>query len=168
MGMVSSPGLERILNWLPAIFAVLMIAGESTDSHDVRSQHQPLAAADLGASLWFGDGEAVGVHSSPDSQDGHFVGYGVVSLSFFYRWRSSLSMARHSLNAVRLRAVALAIFCTLLVASADEFHQSFLPSQTSSVYDVGIDVCGAIVMQLVLLSALRILAPSQEMKVVAA
>jgi VanZ family protein len=37
------------------------------------------------------------------------------------------------------------------VASLDEYHQSFLASRTSSPIDVGIDVCGAIAFQVVLL-----------------
>jgi VanZ family protein len=49
------------------------------------------------------------------------------------------------------RASVLAVLCTLLVASLDEYHQSFLPSRTSSPVDVGIDVCGAIAFQLILL-----------------
>jgi VanZ family protein len=49
------------------------------------------------------------------------------------------------------RASVLAVLSTLVVASLDEYHQSFLPSRTSSPIDVGIDVCGAIAFQLVLL-----------------
>jgi VanZ family protein len=41
--------------------------------------------------------------------------------------------------------------CTLLIAIADEFHQSFLPTRTSSPVDVCIDVSGAIVAQLLML-----------------
>lgn len=167
MGIVRSSGLKRILNWLPAMLAVLMIAGESTATMSAANTSRWLLP------IWvhlFGSvtAEKWAIIHHLIRKTGHFVGYGVVSLTFFYGWRSSLSMARRSLNAVRLRAAALAIFCTLVIASSDEFHQSFLPSRTSSIYDVGIDVCGAIVMQLVLVSALRMLAPSEEMKVVAA
>jgi VanZ family protein len=97
---------------------------------------------------------------------GHFIGYGFVSLSFFYGWRSSLSTAARSLAAARGKSALLAVACTLVVASADEFHQSFLPTRTASPYDVGIDVCGAIVMQMVLLSLLRIFARSRAMSAV--
>jgi VanZ family protein len=49
------------------------------------------------------------------------------------------------------RASVLAVLCTLLIASLDEYHQSFLPSRTASPVDVGIDLCGAIAAQLILL-----------------
>ena len=39
-----------------------------------------------------------------------------------------------------IAALACAIF-----AASDEFHQSFVPSRTSSPTDVMIDVCGALV-----------------------
>jgi VanZ family protein len=91
----------------------------------------------------------------------------VVSLCFFYGWRNSLSTARRSLSAVRGKSALLAVACTLLIASADEYHQSFLPSRTASPYDVGIDLCGAIVMQLALMSLLRIFARGRELKAVA-
>lgn len=93
---------------------------------------------------------------------GHFVGYGTVSLCFYHGWRSSLSTRRLSLSAVWRRSSLLAVLCTLVVASADEFHQSFLPGRTSSVYDVALDVCGAIVAQLILLSLLQLFAGSRE------
>jgi VanZ family protein len=56
---------------------------------------------------------------------------------------------------VRFRnAAGLALLSTLLLASWDEWHQSFLPGRTSSVRDVGIDFCGALAAQLVLLAIL--------------
>lgn len=76
---------------------------------------------------------------------GHFVGYGLVSLGFYEGWHATLwERAR---NRARLFALAapLALVCTLALASWDEWHQSFLPGRTSSIFDVGIDVSGAIV-----------------------
>jgi len=86
---------------------------------------------------------------------GHFVGYGVVSLTFFYSWRQTLRRAAVQHWTVWRRASVLAIVCTVLIASLDEYHQSFLPGRTSSVFDVGIDLCGAMVFQLVLLMTLQ-------------
>jgi VanZ family protein len=37
---------------------------------------------------------------------------------------------------------------TLAVASADELHQLFLPNRTGSAWDVALDCCGGLVMQL--------------------
>jgi VanZ family protein len=82
---------------------------------------------------------------------GHFVGYGVVSLAFFYSWRQTLHRMAVKHWTLWRRASVLAVLCTLLIASLDEFHQSFLPSRTASPVDVGIDLCGAIAFQLILL-----------------
>ena len=58
---------------------------------------------------------------------GHFVGYGLVSLGFFDSWRVTLEH-RWPLWRVRFRyAAGLALLCTLLLASWDEWHQSFFP-----------------------------------------
>ena len=82
---------------------------------------------------------------------GHFVGYGIVSLAFFYSWRQTLHRMAVKHWTLWRRASVLAVLCTLLIASLDEFHQSFLPSRTASPVDVGIDLCGAIAFQLILL-----------------
>ena len=81
---------------------------------------------------------------------GHFVGYGSVSLGFFDSWRVTLE---HRWPAFRVRfwyAAGLALLCTLLLASWDEWHQSFLPGRTSSAHDVALDFCGALTAQAVL------------------
>jgi VanZ family protein len=43
-----------------------------------------------------------------------------------------------------LNNAVLAMIATALTASADEFHQSFLPNRTSSAWDVLIDCSGAL------------------------
>jgi VanZ family protein len=57
------------------------------------------------------------------------------------------------------RASVLAVVCTLIIASLDEFHQSFIPSRTSSPIDVCIDLSGAITAQLLLLLVVQLLLP---------
>jgi VanZ family protein len=166
MGISISGKPKLILNWVPAMFAVAMIAGESTPTMSSANTSRWLLP------IWvhlFGTvtAERWELIHHIIRKTGHFVGYGFVSLCFFYGWRNTLSTVRRSLTAVRRKSALLAVVCTLLVASADEYHQSFLPSRTASPYDVGLDLCGAIVMQLVLLSLLRILARSREMNVIA-
>jgi len=48
-----------------------------------------------------------------------------------------------------LQDAVLAPLGTALMASADEYHQSFLPNRTGSSWDVLLDCCGAIVLQVV-------------------
>jgi VanZ family protein len=166
MGISASRKPKVILKWLPAMFAVAMIAAESTPTMSSANTSRWLLP------IWvhlFGTvtAERWALIHHIIRKTGHFVGYGGVSLCFFYGWRSSLSTARRSLSAVRGKSALLAIACTLLVASADEYHQSFLPSRTASPYDVALDLCGAIVMQLLLMSLLRIFAQGRKLKAVA-
>ena len=82
---------------------------------------------------------------------GHFVGYGVVSVAFFHGFRYTLHQLAVTHWNLWRRAAVLAVLSTLLIAILDEYHQSFLPSRTSSPIDVCIDLCGAIVAQLFVL-----------------
>ena len=144
------PVLHRVLDWLPAALSVLMIALESTATMSASNTSRWLYP------LW------VWLFGTPSPaqweeihhvirKTGHFVGYGLVSLAFFYSWRQTLHRMAVRHWTLWRRASVLAVLCTLVVASLDEYHQSFLPSRTSSPIDVGIDVCGAIAFQLVLL-----------------
>jgi len=91
----------------------------------------------------------------------HLLGYGLVSAALFHSWwltllpRSSNPLPTDPLHGVSLLALRwkchlLAIFCTVLVAAADEYHQTFLPNRSGSVWDVLIDGAGAIVAQLLI------------------
>jgi VanZ family protein len=86
---------------------------------------------------------------------GHFVGYGTMGLLWLRAWWMSLPRAGFLLDAT------LALLGTALVASADEFHQSFLPSRTGVPSDVLLDCSGAIVLQLVVYLILRIRWPKR-------
>jgi VanZ family protein len=90
-------------------------------------------------------------------KSGHFIGYGLVGLSWLRAWRKTLP------NRSSLNHAVLAMIATALVASADEFHQSFLPNRTSSPWDVLIDCSGALAMTL-LAYAVTYLRPEQSAK----
>jgi VanZ family protein len=148
------PVVCRILDWLPAALSVLMIALESTATMSASNTSRWLYP------LW------VWLFGTPTPahweqihhvirKTGHFVGYGLVSLAFFYSWRQTLHRMAVKQWTLWRRASVLAVLCTLVVASLDEYHQSFLPSRTSSPIDVGIDVCGAIAFQLALLLVIQ-------------
>ena len=144
-----------ILDWVPAALSVLLIVLESTATMSANNTSRFLYP------LWvrlFGP-------MTPEHwaevhhlirKTGHFVGYGMVSLTFFYSWRQTLyRMALRHWNLWRRASVA-AVLCTLLIAILDEYHQSFLASRTSSPIDVCIDLSGAIAAQLFLLLALQL------------
>jgi VanZ family protein len=55
-----------------------------------------------------------------------------------------------SLSRLRFEAHAVfAILGTAIVATSDEFHQSFLPNRGASPWDVLLDCCGAVTMTLI-------------------
>jgi VanZ family protein len=79
---------------------------------------------------------------------GHFVGYFMLSFLLFRAWR--VTLPRSSRWAMRWAAIAFLM--TALVASLDEWHQTFLPSRTGTIQDVILDSIGAIVAQILILS----------------
>jgi VanZ family protein len=144
------PVLHRVLDWVPAALSVLLVALESTATLSAANTSQwlyPLWVRLFGA---ISPAHWEEVHHLI-RKTGHFVGYGLVSVAFFYGWRQTLHRMAVKHWTLWRRASVLAVLCTLLVASLDEYHQSFLPSRSSSPLDVGIDLCGAIAFQLVLL-----------------
>jgi len=85
----------------------------------------------------------------------HFLGYGVFGLLWLRAWRLTLP---------RLHFTQHALFSVLgagLVASADEFHQTFIPTRTGTPRDVLLDCCGVIFMQIVIYTAMRIAKPGK-------
>jgi VanZ family protein len=88
---------------------------------------------------------------------GHFVGYGLVSLGFFEGWRATFSGRARNHGWLFALAAPLAVVSTLALASWDEWHQSLLPGRTSSIFDVGIDLSGAVAAHVVLLLVLVII-----------
>jgi VanZ family protein len=47
------------------------------------------------------------------------------------------------------------------MASADEWHQTFLPNRTGSAWDVLLDCCGAITLQVVVYVFMRLMRPKR-------
>jgi VanZ family protein len=80
---------------------------------------------------------------------GHFMGYGMFSLICFRACWIELRGVTSRLSR-QMKAHGLAILATFLVASADEFHQSFLPNRSGQFSDVVLDCCGAAALGLVL------------------
>ena len=76
----------------------------------------------------------------------HFFAYGLLSAFAFFSWGATLVSARRW----SLRWSVPALGLTLLAASLDEFHQSFVASRGSSWRDVTLDMTGAIVFQILI------------------
>lgn len=89
-------------------------------------------------------------------KSGHFVGYGLIGLSWLRAWWHTLPRSKFLTDA------ALAMLGTATMASLDEWHQSFLPNRTSSPRDVLLDCIGAFVMITLAYAILRIRRPGSR------
>jgi VanZ family protein len=80
---------------------------------------------------------------------GHVLGYGLLSILFFRAWRETLPR----IDGARWSAkwAVIAVFGTALVASLDEWHQSYIPTRTGTIRDVILDSCAGIAAQLAIL-----------------
>jgi VanZ family protein len=78
---------------------------------------------------------------------GHFTGYGILSIAWFRAFWMTWPLG-DGVKRSRITLHSLAMLGTLLVASGDEFHQTFLPNRTGSIWDVLLDCCGGLLMQL--------------------
>ena len=77
---------------------------------------------------------------------GHVFGYALLSILFFRAWRETLPSPMGLKWTPRWAAIA--VFGTALVATLDEWHQSYLPSRTGTYRDVILDTSAGILAQL--------------------
>jgi VanZ family protein len=129
--------------WTPVVLAVAVICIESTatlSSQNTSGWLRPVVQRLVGA---MNDSTWDFVHHAI-RKTGHFVGYGTVGFTFLRAWLHTLGRRGSAeLLPWRLESTILAIFSTAIVASGDEFHQSFLPSRTGTPVDVLLDTAGA-------------------------
>lgn len=132
------------LVWTPALIGMAVIAAESTPTFSAANTStwlRPIAEWVLGP---ISNHRWEHIHHIT-RKTGHFTGYGTLCILFLRGWL--LTLARNTAlrtRTWRLRSWALAVVSTALVASADELHQSFLPSRTGLFSDVVLDTCGGI------------------------
>jgi VanZ family protein len=140
--------------WLPVLIGIVVIAIESTETFGSNHTSGPLRR------LW----EALfGAVSEPHwdvihhiiRKAGHFFAYGFIGLAWLRAWWMTLPKSHFFTDA------ALALLGTGLIASCDEFHQSFLPNRTASVYDVLLDCSGALVLELIVYLFVRAFRPKR-------
>jgi VanZ family protein len=83
---------------------------------------------------------------------GHVLGYGILSVLLFRAWKATFP---DNYLTWSWRWTYLAFFGTALVATLDEWHQSYLPSRTGTYRDVILDSSAAIAAQLLLYFLVR-------------
>jgi VanZ family protein len=153
---MASSRLRNLSPWIPAALAVIVIAIESTATMSADNTSRWLLPVWVHLFGPISPERWVVVHHYI-RKTGHFSGYGLVSLAFFHGWRRTLQLTAGSVRALWVRSAVLAVGCTIMVASADEFHQTFLPGRTGRVADVGLDTCGALAVQLMILALMPFL-----------
>jgi len=84
---------------------------------------------------------------------GHFVGYFGLSVLLFRAWRATLPFASPSRWSIQWARISF--FMTALVASLDEWHQTYLTSRSGSLYDVLLDSFAALAAQILILLLLN-------------
>jgi VanZ family protein len=146
---VASRRARLLLHWIPALIGIAVILVESTTTMSASNTSRWLLP------LWhklFGPitPERWEVVHHYIRKSGHFLGYGTVSVGFFEGWRVTLEQRWSEWRVCFRNAAGLAFLATLLLASWDEWHQSFLPGRTSTPKDVVLDCCGALAAQLIL------------------
>ena len=154
-GLKSPRGLKFWISaWLPVVIGAAIIAVESTTYFGSDHTSGPLRRifealfGHVGDALW----ERIHHYIR---KSGHFVGYGLIGLAWLRAWWMTLPRSRFLTDAV------LALLGTALIATSDEWHQSFLPNRTASPRDVLIDCSGALAMICMAYWALRRKAPER-------
>jgi VanZ family protein len=146
--------LYWIYVWFPVALGIAVIALESTEWFGANNTSHPLR-------LFF---ESIFGHFSNAQWDvihhyvrktGHFFGYGFIGLAWLRAWWFTLTRSRFITDAF------LALLGTALVASCDEWHQTFLPNRTGTPWDVLLDCTGAIVLQLIVYLLMRLFKPKK-------
>ena len=138
--------------WLPALIGVAIICGESTNT--MGANHTGMWLNQLCA--WLGhpsnstNGGPLALLNHVLRKTGHFSGYGLLGVFFAKGWYGFLRRRiAASWTSLRLRAGACGVASALVVASADEIHQMFLPTRGASVWDVLLDTSGALTLNLI-------------------
>jgi VanZ family protein len=132
--------------WVAAILWLILIAIESTallSAHNTSRILYPLLHFLFGM-----DWDRFEIWHFYIRKSGHVVGYGILSILLFRAWRATLP----AMSDVKWtpRWATIAILGTALVASLDEWHQSFIPSRTGRWQDVVLDTCAGIAAQLLI------------------
>jgi VanZ family protein len=153
-----SPGRGGLLHqasaWIPVALCILVIAMESTVYFGADHTTGPLQRFfEFLLGRHFTQPQWWRLHILI-RKCGHFTGYGILSIAWFRAFWMTWPLATDR-NRLRIAAHSLAMLGTLLVAACDETHQLFLSNRSGSIWDVVIDCCGGLMMQLIVWLAMR-------------
>ncbi len=141
------PGI--VSSWLPVVIGLIIITIESTNefsSLNTGTWLRPVFTWILGPMT---DSRWDSIHHVL-RKSGHFLGYGTLGMTWMRAWlRAFIRIQQWTVMQWRIRAAFLALFCTFLTASADEYHQTLLPDRTGLFSDVLLDTSGALLFTLI-------------------
>ena len=131
------PNLLRA--WWPAVVWIVLITFESTDYFSSKNTGSLLYAL---LTRVFGNINFYKflIFHHYLRKTGHVVGYGMLSLLLLRGWRATLGRV----HTLLLRTALLSWLGTACVAALDEWHQSFIPSRTGTVWDVALDTAAGV------------------------
>ena len=142
---------------LPSVLVVLLVMAEGTQRFSIQN------TAGYVAPFWFKHFGYLPYQRYWEFVEAlrklaHLIGYGLVSLAFFATSSWWLGRRRAALGgwAFKNRAAGWALVLTMLLGCADELHQRYVPQRTSTITDVGFDVCGGYFALMILFAALRL------------
>lgn len=142
---------KRIIKvWLPSAIWLAVIVVESTNLGSM--EHTGHILYPIFYFLFHMDLSRFDVWHAVLRKTGHVVGYFTLSVLFFRSWRATFP--RLSTRWCFAWAT-VALLSTSLVATIDEWHQSYLPSRTGTVRDVILDTGAALLAQIALFVILR-------------
>ena len=140
-----TPHQKQVLKvWTPAGLWMVVIAIESTDY--LSSFHTSRILYPIFHFLFNMDLRHFAVWHHLIRKTGHVVGYFIMSVLAFRAWRATLP----AIQTWAAGWATMAFFMTALIASLDEWHQSYLPSRTGKVSDVVLDSAAAMGAQVVI------------------
>jgi VanZ family protein len=155
---MAAPGRRRkFAVFLPSVLVILLVFGEGTQRFSIQN------TAGYVAPFWFRNFGSLPYQRYWEFVEalrklGHLIGYGLVGLAFYATSCWWLSRRPFPLEgwAFKNRAAGWALVLTMLLGAADELHQRYVPQRTSTITDVGFDVCGGYFALMILFAALRL------------
>jgi VanZ family protein len=144
--------------WLPVAVGIAFIMMESTEAFGSDRTSGPLRWLFEGIFGPVADARWELLHHFI-RKSGHFLGYGGIGLLWLRAWWMTLPRSRF------LHDASLALLGTALVAGFDEWHQTFLPNRTGSVWDVLLDCCGTLTLEVLVYVFMRIFRPKKLARV---
>ena len=142
---------KRVIKvWLPSAVWLAVITVESTNLGSM--EHTGRILYPIFRFLFEMDPAKFAVWHMLLRKTGHVVGYFILSVLLFRSWRATFPRLS---TRWCFEWATVALLSTALVASLDEWHQSFLPSRTGTVRDVILDTTAALLAQIALFVILR-------------